>query len=451
MRRIATSVVALMIAIAWVQPLAGQERAEISAGPQALADSALSLDRVLEMAQKRNPRLIGMRAAAVASATRVAEASTLPDPTIQLGIMNFGLPNLNADMPTSMAPSIQLLQRVPFPGKLRLRGEISGAMSTMVNAASDEARWQVRERAAGLFYDLYAIDRQTAVLRETFALLSDFQTIARAMYASGTGRQTDVLRADVEVARMDGDIREREAARKAVAARLNSVLDLPIDGPVGSPVLGALPATVPDQRTLSTWGADCPPKLAVGRVGVEQARDGLVVGPPANMPDQTVGLVYGQRNRGLGTERMGSAVVGFSLPIHAGSRQLAAREEAEAGRRMASADLDLREAEVGARIGELLAELERARSLITLFRDEVLPEARATVESALSSYRVGAVDFMTLIDAQMTVNRYDGDLFVLLSDYGKAIAGIEAAVGRTLPPSAAFITEEPNSDHAESR
>ena len=110
-------------------------------------------------------------------------------------------------------------------------------------------------------------------------------------------------------------------------------------------------------------------------------------------------------------------------------------------RRMAEADLEGREAEVGARVGELLAELDRARSLAALYRDEVIPEAKATVASALSSYRVGAVDFMTLVDAQMTVNRFEGELFQLLGEYGKAVTAVESAVGRVLPLSEKTLAE----------
>lgn len=101
--------------------------------------------------------------------------------------------------------------------------------------------------------------------------------------------------------------------------------------------------------------------------------------------------------------------------------------------RMARAELAEVRAEVDAEIGEHLAQMERQRTLIRLFRDEVLPQARTAVESAFSSYRVGAVDFMTLIDAQMTVNRYEGELYALVANYGTHVAELEAATGRELP------------------
>jgi outer membrane protein TolC len=361
---------------------------------------------------------------------------------LQLGVMNFGVPDFNTDMAMTMAPSVQLMQMVPFPRKLGLKGEIAGYGGDMAHASADEAWWQVRARASELFYDLYSLDRRTEVMRETLSLLEDFQQVAKAMYSAGAGRQADVLRADVEVARMDGEIRQMEAFRIARAARLNAVLDLPPTTPVLSPVLSELRSDLPDQAELAAWARESRPILARAQLGVGQAQSRSALAGRQIWPDLTVGLSYGQRDRGFGTERMASAMIGFSLPIHAGKRQYALRDEAAAMERLAEAELRAREADVDARIGELLAELSRASTLSELYRNEVIPEAGATVESAFSSYRVGTVDFMTLVDAQMTLNRFEGELYVLLADYGKAIAALESAIGRVLPIDAPAVPEK---------
>jgi outer membrane protein, heavy metal efflux system len=62
----------------------------------------------------------------------------------------------------------------------------------------------------------------------------------------------------------------------------------------------------------------------------------------------------------------------------------------------------------------------------------VLPQAEANVTSAFSSYRVGRVDFMTLLDAQMTLNQYRQELYALLAEYGR-VAELEMVIGRELP------------------
>ncbi|MCJ7628077.1 MAG: hypothetical protein MUO50_06775, partial [Longimicrobiales bacterium] len=77
-----------------------------------------------------------------------------------------------------------------------------------------------------------------------------------------------------------------------------------------------------------------------------------------------------------------------------------------------------------------------------LYREEILPQAKATVESSFSSYRVGAVDFMTLVDAQMAANRFEGEYFGLLASYGTGIAELEMTIGRDLPVTDELLVEE---------
>ena len=142
-----------------------------------------------------------------------------------------------------------------------------------------------------------------------------------------------------------------------------------------------------------------------------------------------------------GTERMGSLMLGFTLPVFAGQRQLKMREEARAMEQMAAADLTNMRAQVDARISELMAGLDRSRTLVELYRSQVLPQARATVESSFSSYRVGRVDFMTLVDAQMTKNQYEQELAMLLAEYGAAAAELEMTIGRELPRGGKLLAE----------
>ena len=139
---------------------------------------------------------------------------------------------------------------------------------------------------------------------------------------------------------------------------------------------------------------------------------------------------------------MASFMLGFELPIFAGRRQLRMRDEAEALAAMARAELAETRANVDARLGELVADLERSRELMRIYRDEVLPQARITVESAFASYRVGAVDFRTLVDAQITLDRYEDEYHRWMADYGTALAEIESAIGRPLPPTDPLRMEE---------
>lgn len=129
---------------------------------------------------------------------------------------------------------------------------------------------------------------------------------------------------------------------------------------------------------------------------------------------------------------MGSLMIGATLPIFARSRQLRMREEMAAMQRMAEADLAEMRATTRGQVSEAFANLTRARRLATLYRTTVIPQAEATVESSLAAYRVGSVDFMTLLDNRMSVNEYRQELIALEAEEGEAWAELEMLLGREL-------------------
>ena len=183
----------------------------LSSGLGAQEKEPLRLGELVRMAGERNPRIRAAQKRVEATRSREPGSGLPPDPTLQVGVMNLALPEFSANMPASMAPTVQAMQRFPIAGKLSLREEIA-RQSTAINlAASDEVLWEVRTDVATAFYRIYQVDRQIGVMERTVGLLRDFETVAQSLYAAGAGRQADVLRASVEVARMEAEIERLRA------------------------------------------------------------------------------------------------------------------------------------------------------------------------------------------------------------------------------------------------
>ncbi len=403
--------------------------------------AGVSLAELYELARERNPHLHAARAGVAASRAREASAGLPPDPMLELGAMNFSVPGFRTDMATSMAPSVQATQTIPFPGKLGLGGKLAKQATAVEAAEAEETWWAVRAQVATAFYELYDVDRAVEVMTETLGLLQNFETVARSLYASGTGRQADVLRATVEVARLRAELTRLETGRSAAAARLNALLGRPAEMPVASPALAPLPLELPGRDTLRSWAEASRPLLEGMRIRVEQAETRRALARKEIWPDFTVGVQYGQSRGVGGSERMGSASVGFSVPVFAGRRQLRLRDEAAALESAVQAELSAQRAVVDSRIAELVARLEQTRSLISLYRREVLPQSAANVASALSAYRAGTVDFLTLIDAQTGQNDYQRELHALVAAYGATVAELETTLGRELPVTGEILAE----------
>ena len=99
---------------------------------------------------------------------------------------------------------------------------------------------------------------------------------------------------------------------------------------------------------------------------------------------------------------------------------------------MALADLRTMRVETEAAVTEAHADLARARTVARLYSSTLLPQTEAAAMSALGAYRAGKVDFMAVLDARMSVNRYRKEAVALQADEGKAWAELEMLLGREL-------------------
>ena len=203
------------------RPLQGQESGRL-----------LTLGELYRQLDVASPRLSAARAGARAATFRIAPARTLPDPQLQLGLMNRNLPGLGLQDPLGMN-QIQVMQMIPFPGKLGAAGRGAQAQADASQARADDMGWELRSQAAMVFYEIYGTERSIAVALETQQLLRDIAATAQRMYAVGEGRQPDVLRTQVEIDRMTEEILRMRTMRDALVARLNALLDRTPDTAVG--------------------------------------------------------------------------------------------------------------------------------------------------------------------------------------------------------------------------
>lgn len=377
------------------------------------------------------PRAAAAGALADAARARIASAKRPPDPQLQLGFMNRSLPSLAPMDPLGMT-QIQLMQMIPTPGKLGLAGRIAADNAAASRARAADVRWDVRAKAAMSYYDLYVTDAQIRIARDTKTLVQDIAKISQVMYSVGDGKQAEVLRAQVEVARMTEEIARMQSMREGMSGRLRAILDMPGTIAIGETTMPALPDSLPPLDVLMADAERNRPMIAAGERDVAAADFGVRLARREIWPDLTVGVQYGWQKGAMGTERMGSLMLGATVPVYARSRQLRMRDEASAMRAMAAADLNEMRADTRGRMTELYAEFTKANNLRALYQTTILPQAGGSVTASFSAYRVGSVNLMTLLDNQMTVNRYRQELVALEAAQGKAIAEIEMLLGRQL-------------------
>ncbi|UCF20268.1 MAG: TolC family protein [Gemmatimonadota bacterium] len=389
----------------------------------------LRLDAALWLARSANPMLQAARLRADAAAERIPQSGAWYDPQLTFGLLNRPVADLgNTDQPMTMN-SVTLTQRFAWPGKLGFGAERAEHLARADSLEAEEVERGLLARVKSAYYQLAFMDRALIVMSDTRQLLRDFLEVSSARYAVGSGLQQDVLQAQVSIAQMTEDITVMEQDRIAMAARLNALLGRAATSLVGALELPAPGDALPAMEELMDTAVARRPALSAARQRVLAAEAGYRAARRALYPDLTVGLGYGQRPQ---FDDFFTVIFGISIPVFAGSRQLPQRREMQAMQLMEEArERDLYN-ETFAQLAELRAQAERARKLSSLYATSVLPQAQAAVESALSAYRVGRIDYTTLVVNEMTVNRYQIESVRLTAEYHRAVAEVEAMMGTTL-------------------
>lgn len=413
---------------------------------------ARDLDRLLEEARRSNPRIHAAELEIVAARSRTVAAGALPDPQLVFGLMNGPLEDPFSSRVQMTMRSVQVRSRFPFPGKL---GANKGVAAAQLARAAAELRQVISDVTAELrsaYYDLVFVDRSMEIVARNRELLKQFEIVTRTRYTVGTGAQQDVLKAQVEHTRLGDQLVSLAERRASIVARINGLLDRPEFTEIGvvrmpaSILRVAVPA--PGERVQFTFEA----LRSTGRVvGVLRDRGDLLESAEAHspilqiararidiadaehdvlalaaLPDFDLQLGYGQRSN---REDLVTLMVSIPLPIYKGRKQDRLVEGASAEVERASAELSAARADLRAEISALHEALIRARDQIALSREGILPQARASLDAAVAGYPVASVDFLTLLDNQVTLFRHELDYYRLVTEFAQDLAELERIVG----------------------
>jgi outer membrane protein TolC len=389
----------------------------------------LPIDQAVSQAREANPALRAARLRADVAAERVPQAGALPNPMLGFGLMNRQIADFGSTAEPMLQNRIEFSQRLPWPGKLGFSEDRWELLASAGALDAEETEQALIARVKAAYYQLAFMDRALLIMENTRQLLREFLDVSSTLYALGEGLQQDVLQAQVAVASMTEDITVVEQDRLAAAARLNALLGRAATVGIEELELPPPGEELPSVEALIALADAQRPGLQAARERARAAEAGYRAARRAIYPDFTVGMAYSQRpefNDWL------SFMVGISLPLWAGKSHLPLRREMAALQAEEEARaIDLYN-ETFARIAERRAEAERARKLVALYSTSVLPQARAAVESALSAYRVGKVDFMTLVQNELTVNRFQIESVRLAAEYQRAVGELEALVASDL-------------------
>ena len=402
--------------------------AELPVRPSAQAASSLpsplGLADVIRLAGERRDEIEAARARLRAGEARPVIVSALADPMISPSLDHLPFMTGGADF------SVTFEQQIPLSS---IRGHRRAAALADVNRLRAEAtrtKLDVGIEAADAYVMLFERRRTAALVTEQIAFARDVVSAATARYASGTAPQSDVLRAEVEIARLEVTARALKGEVRAAEAMLNTSLALDADLAVPQLASPALTQPIPSWAVVKT-SLTSRPELAAGRSEIARAAAEIEVMRDMFRPMATVrtGPSYTMAE-GHGW----MAMAGISLPIWRGKLK-AGVAEAQAMRAMADADLRAMTRMIEGEAAAAVNQLQAARDRQTALSTDVLPRARMAIEPAVASYASGQLPLVSVIEAiqalsvvQSDLIAADAQLVLAWARLGRAIGSYEAII-----------------------
>jgi outer membrane protein TolC len=399
-------------------------------------NDAAALAALITEALESSPEIRAASREREAARQRIAPAEALDDPILEAGVINAPLASSTFNREDMTMKMIGLSQRVPFPGKRGLRKDVAAQDAQSVGHGYQETVNRVVRDIKAAYFDLGLILEKTRLVEKNKLILEDMRHIAEQHYGVGLGSQADALKAQTQVSRMLDELlklaRERPTAEAELIRALgrNAIVTPPVPGP---PQLRE--ETLSLESLRETAFSQRPQLLALQSM-VARNEKALDLARKNYYPDFDVRLAYGQRDNMLDGSRrpdMVSLTVAVNLPVWRENKLSPRVAEALAKRDQVQSMYEAQRNEVAASLRQQTALAEQNRQSARLYQTAILPQARLTVESAMSAYQVNRVDFLTLLDSQMTVFNYEIGLATAMAGYNKALAEIDLLTGK--PPS----------------
>lgn len=368
--------------------------------PPTFADTPLpgaDVESVRIWLTANNPDLQAMQAEAEAAQARIYPAGALPDP-----MATIELEEIDPDRPTLLPSNVgsttySLKQPIPLWGKRSLARDIAGQQADAIRLEREATALRLLAQAEQAYVRYWHAREGVVVLDRLIELLDQVEEVARVRYSLGVAAQQDSIRAQVAGTTMQRERIERLAARREAIAMLNAVLGRPADAPLaepaGEPVLG-LPADTLAKALAGLENGRHPALQA--RLAVAGAADtSAQLQRRQRLPDITLGVGVMQRD-----DRVDSleVMLEVEIPLQQRARREREREAVLMGD-AARYRVQAMRSELQGQLGQAWARSESARDQRQLIERTLLPQSQANFESALASYRVGDVDFGTLLEA----------------------------------------------------
>jgi cobalt-zinc-cadmium efflux system outer membrane protein len=392
--------------------------------PSSQGEIRIDLPSLIRELEGTNPEIKASRQRWEAATAVVPQVQALPDPRLQFGYQR---------MP--MAEPLQgamygFGQEIPFPGKLRLKGEVAQSEAERLELEFNATSLRLIATLKEAYFNLHYVHKSIEIVEKNKVLLMQFEKTAKARYSVGQAAQQDVFRAQVEISRVLDRLAVLDQQKESLHAAINRLVNRPPSGPLGTPEeIHTTILTIPLQE-LSRRADEFSPALLATAKSIDRSEQSVSLANRQYYPDFDV-TALGLRNDRTNDNGY-QVMVGIKIPLFYKTKQKEGVREARASLEGAREDFTATRQDLLFQVKDGFVQAQRAERLITILRDAIIPQATLGLQAAQAGYAVGKVDFLTLLNSLLTLQESQLELHSEMVSHERAVARLEAVTGGPL-------------------
>ena len=322
----------------------------------------------------------------------------LPDPKVSFG---YYIENVE----TRVGPQNQKIgirQTIPWFGVLGAKGDIAFAASNIAYRKFQKSELELFYKVKKSFYDYWLLGREIQLTSENMELLKFWESVVRTKYKVAQQKHHNVIKAQVELGKLDDNLKTLESMIRPVSARLRSALNLPDSIQLPIPTTITEEETVADREKIIAKVLDYNPSLKSIEHLIEKEKAGVRLANKSWLPNFTFGLDYIETGEALNSSMDESGkdplIVSFSVnvPLWIGKNR-SKQDAARARYKSAQYKLDDTQNRLVEMTEKLIFEYDDAIRKIRLYRDGLVPKAEESLNATFAAYQAGNTDFLNVL------------------------------------------------------
>jgi outer membrane protein, heavy metal efflux system len=392
-----------------------------------------SLQDLLTEAEQNNPQIEAARQGWQAARQVPSQVSTLPDPQFNVQQVNVGSPRPFAGYTNSDFAYVGLgvSQDFPYPGKLRLKGEIAKRDADVVQQQYESVRRAILAGVKSAYFQLAYLSRMLGILEGDGALLEQVEKAADARYRSGLGNQQDLLRAQLEQTKLLGEITMHHLDVAKLQAQLKQLLNRSQSSPDIEPAgLSETPLPYSYEELLAAAEAQNP-QIAGAEKMVERQKLQVDLARKDFYPDFNLQYMW-QRTDPAQFRAYYMLTFGVRVPLYRSRKQRPELAQAEAELNRSRSESEVQSHRVAFELRTGYETAQKTSELLEIYRQGLLPQAQAGFQAGIAAYQNNRQDFQALLASFLDVLHLDQEYWKSVAERETALAGLEQLTGLPL-------------------